>query len=411
MPWVPKASIEEPAAPAGGYAAEPKGESGKKGGKAGGKKGKGKSKKEEPLEVPPPPPVTEDVVMEVQKGGKKGKGKGKSGKSKGGQAKDGGDDFYPRYRDEDEDSSAGKRGGGGKGGKKGKGKGGGGGAKGRGGGGGGGGGGGDDDDAVERAEKSERNNRSDDSRRQAALQKGRHCDVRKHSSMGCAIVTFADPTIRDMVLKESQTATIGGIQVKLKPHYDKEAKENVPTDLFVGWGRQVEKATPLSESKLVEYFDGKHEEFHSVGPSSVSLQLQQAMQRQMAAGTAGRGCPPGAVPQVSSASTASRVPSSMANAALLQQQNQALQAQQQQQWLAQMQQAQAYYYHMLYQQQAMAAYAAQQQQASAHEPPQDRDRTGQQRGSNRIKPAYRRPTEEELQATIGAISGKTQPPS
>eukprot|EP00971_Amphidinium_carterae_P075223 1486934-Amphidinium_carterae.1 len=28
-------------------------------------------------------------------------------------------------------------------------------------------------------------------------------------------------------------------------------------------------------------------------------------------------------------------------------------------------------------------------EASAHEPPQDRDRTGQQRGSNRIKPAYR----------------------
>mmetsp|Transcript_46711 Transcript_46711/g.85539 ORF Transcript_46711/g.85539 Transcript_46711/m.85539 type:complete len:399 (+) Transcript_46711:148-1344(+) len=395
MPWVPKASIDESAAAPGGdvAATEPKGDGGKKGGKAGGKKGKSKSKKEEPLEVPPPPPVP----VEGKKGGSKGKGKGKSGKPKGAEAEKGGNDFYPPYRDDDEDSSAGKRGGGGKGGKKGKGKGGG--AKGS----------RNDDDGVERAEKPERNNRSDDSRRQAALQKGRHCDVRKHSSMGCAIVTFEDPTVRDMVLKESLTATIGGIQVKLKPHFDKEAKENVPTDLFVGWGRQVEKATPLSESKLVEYFDSKHEEFVRMDPTALHSLQMQAMQRQLAAGTAGRaGVTPGSVPQVSSASTASRVPSSMANAALLQQQQQALQVQQQQQWLAQMQQAQAYYYYMLQQQQAMAYAAAHQQQAGLHEQPQEqRDRT-QQRASNRIKPAYRRPTDEELQATIGALSEKAQ---
>mmetsp|Transcript_90513 Transcript_90513/g.290151 ORF Transcript_90513/g.290151 Transcript_90513/m.290151 type:complete len:101 (-) Transcript_90513:129-431(-) len=39
----------------------------------------------------------------------------------------------------------------------------------------------------------------------------------------------------------------------------------VITDLFVGWGRQVEKTTPLSEADLVKYFDDMHVSLTSTG--------------------------------------------------------------------------------------------------------------------------------------------------
>lgn len=55
--------------------------------------------------------------------------------------------------------------------------------------------------------------------------------------------------------------TIGSIKVQIRRHVDKETKIEVPTDIFVAWGRQVEKTTPLSERELTKFFDTKHQDF------------------------------------------------------------------------------------------------------------------------------------------------------
>jgi len=94
--------------------------------------------------------------------------------------------------------------------------------------------------------------------RQAIETASKFLTVRKHTSMGCAVLSFRDPQVREAVLKEGEEVTISGVRVQLQPHKDKETGEDVPTDVFAAWGRKVEKATPLSESKLLSHFDAKH---------------------------------------------------------------------------------------------------------------------------------------------------------
>merc|ERR1719277_33936 len=115
-------------------------------------------------------------------------------------------------------------------------------------------------------DKPERTNRSEDARRQVLVERGRHCEVKKHSSMGCAVVTLSDARVRQAILNAlGQETTIANIKVKLKPHFDKETDKEVLTDLFVGWGRQIEKTTPLAEVEIAKFFDQLHAQMLATG--------------------------------------------------------------------------------------------------------------------------------------------------
>jgi len=119
--------------------------------------------------------------------------------------------------------------------------------------------------AEERADKErlERLDRSEDPRRQPMEEVGENVTVKKHSSMGCAVVSLKDPRVREAILALLQTCsdvTINGIKVQVKPHTEKDTKAEIPTDLFVAWGHKVEKNTPLSEHELTKFFDTKHQE-------------------------------------------------------------------------------------------------------------------------------------------------------
>eukprot|EP00434_Breviolum_minutum_P007734 symbB.v1.2.006822.t1/scaffold379.1/size332124/4 len=84
--------------------------------------------------------------------------------------------------------------------------------------------------------------------------------VRKHSSMGCAVVSMTETRVRQAIVTEGNECTINGLKVQIKPHHNKETQEEVLTDLFVAWGRQVEKVNPLSEQMIAKYFDVKYKE-------------------------------------------------------------------------------------------------------------------------------------------------------
>lgn len=114
--------------------------------------------------------------------------------------------------------------------------------------------------AESEKERMEKIDRSDDPRRQPVEEHGENVTVRKHSSMGCAVVTMKDTRVREVLVKKYTEFTINGIKVQVKPHTEKETKADVPTDIFVAWGRQVEKTTPLSERELTKFFDTHHRE-------------------------------------------------------------------------------------------------------------------------------------------------------
>lgn len=119
----------------------------------------------------------------------------------------------------------------------------------------------DDGGAADRdKEKLDRIDRSEDPRRQPMEEIGDNVTVKKHSSMGCAVVSLRDPRVREAIVRIGTEVIISGIKVQMKPHFDKETKVEVMTDIFVAWGRQVEKTTPLSERELTKFFDQKHQE-------------------------------------------------------------------------------------------------------------------------------------------------------
>jgi len=130
----------------------------------------------------------------------------------------------------------------------------------------------------------ERLDRSDDPRRQPMEEVGENVTVRKHSSMGCAVVSMKDTRVRDAILRLGAEIIISGIRVQMKPHTDKETKMEIPTDIFVAWGRQVEKTSPLSERELTKYFDTKHQDFLSAwrGEEEKQRQAEEAARQQKA---------------------------------------------------------------------------------------------------------------------------------
>jgi len=95
---------------------------------------------------------------------------------------------------------------------------------------------------------------------------GKYCEVKKHSTMGCAVVTLTlnDIPNRSTVVQEIKTKILGdvkvvlsGVTAQLKAHKNKDTNEEVLSDIFVAWGRQTEKSTPISISDIVNYFDDK----------------------------------------------------------------------------------------------------------------------------------------------------------
>lgn len=128
-------------------------------------------------------------------------------------------------------------------------------------------------------ERLERIDRSDDPRRQAVEQVGEVVTVRKHSSMGCAVVSMTDVRVRQAIVAEGNECTINGLKVQIKPHHNKDTKEEVLTDLFVAWGRQVEKVSPLSEEKIAQYFDKKYKDIIA-GWKAAEEERRQAEEQQ-----------------------------------------------------------------------------------------------------------------------------------
>lgn len=93
------------------------------------------------------------------------------------------------------------------------------------------------------------------------------------------------------IVAEGNECTINGIKVQIKPHTNKdsprtsssvapqETKEEVLTDLFVAWGRQVEKVNPLSEEKIAKYFDTKYKEI-AAGWKAAEDERREAEERE-----------------------------------------------------------------------------------------------------------------------------------
>merc|ERR1719510_2350913 len=72
---------------------------------------------------------------------------------------------------------------------------------------------GEHEDSGDQAAKPERTNRSDDVRRQATTHKGKYVEVKKHSSMGCAVITFQSESVRQAILSMGLETSISGIKV------------------------------------------------------------------------------------------------------------------------------------------------------------------------------------------------------
>lgn len=75
--------------------------------------------------------------------------------------------------------------------------------------------------------------------------------VRKHASLGCAVITFQKLEERARLLSVAAEFEIGSIKVKLQPQVEKSSGSEVQEQLFASWGRQVEKAAPLEEEVLL----------------------------------------------------------------------------------------------------------------------------------------------------------------
>ena len=91
--------------------------------------------------------------------------------------------------------------------------------------------------------------------------------------MGCAVVTMKDPRMQTAILALlGGTTFINDIKVTLKPHMDKDLGCEVPTDIFIGWGYQIEKTTPLPGAEIAEFFDGVYREIMAMGLDQKDLE-------------------------------------------------------------------------------------------------------------------------------------------
>lgn len=88
---------------------------------------------------------------------------------------------------------------------------------------------------------------------------GRWVHVKKHDSMGCAVVAFPSQAVRDNVLSWycQKRVPLKGIVLDVRPHQEKQSRQDVPEALFVGWKQRSQGlGLPLiSQHDLVQFFD------------------------------------------------------------------------------------------------------------------------------------------------------------
>eukprot|EP00928_Gymnodinium_smaydae_P097413 TRINITY_DN8822_c0_g4_i1.p1 TRINITY_DN8822_c0_g4~~TRINITY_DN8822_c0_g4_i1.p1 ORF type:complete len:211 (-),score=17.58 TRINITY_DN8822_c0_g4_i1:219-761(-) len=102
-------------------------------------------------------------------------------------------------------------------------------------------------------------------REEAVLATGLHCSVRKHVRLGCAVVNFKTESMREAVMiyflhnYEEEVAAWrrqqDDLAVTVQQHFDKSANEFDRTGLYVNWGREAEKASPIPVQFIRERFD------------------------------------------------------------------------------------------------------------------------------------------------------------
>lgn len=94
---------------------------------------------------------------------------------------------------------------------------------------------------------------------------GMRVTVRKAAVGGCAVVSFIEPELRARVLETlgREITLESGIAGKLQAQVDPKTKAEVPTDVFVAWGRKVEEKTPVSEEELLRFFDNATEDLET----------------------------------------------------------------------------------------------------------------------------------------------------
>lgn len=101
----------------------------------------------------------------------------------------------------------------------------------------------------------------DSDNKESIVAEGRWVHVRKHSGMGCAVVTFQDVRHRRALLAQFATAplVLGGIRIEVKPHMEKKAdgsRVDVPLCAFLGWKQaKHEGACRLRPSTLQVHLD------------------------------------------------------------------------------------------------------------------------------------------------------------
>lgn len=136
---------------------------------------------------------------------------------------------------------------------------------------------------------------SDGVRREAAKQpleaKGAHCEVKKHSEMGCAVVTMESESAREVMMsfmtpkvvksddgkQDRVEIKIGEHTVQMRPHVDKETKKEIKSDFFIAWGHKSEKQSPLAASVIADAFDNLWTEAYQAWTSAVQAQMSAGL--------------------------------------------------------------------------------------------------------------------------------------
>jgi len=103
----------------------------------------------------------------------------------------------------------------------------------------------------------------------AVARKGDHCQVYKHSGMGCCVVSLESHTARETLMRFAMSTfhvtegksgplvetKLGDVSVQFQRHRDKQFKRETVTDIYVAWGHEQEKRTPFAVNQICEHFD------------------------------------------------------------------------------------------------------------------------------------------------------------
>jgi len=140
--------------------------------------------------------------------------------------------------------------------------------------------------AKSKIERVKRN--ADSGGKQPVEAKGANCQVHKHSGMGCAVVSLAAADTREAIMCYAEKTfgrsaagklemDISDVKVQLKRHKDKGTGREVLTDIFVAWGHQQEKDSPLTVDEIADYFDKLYEDAMNAPPGAPGPALNSAV--------------------------------------------------------------------------------------------------------------------------------------